>query len=181
MDRLEAIALKQAEDALFRKYGASHCFTAKDICQMHKLWLGKIYSWAGQYRKVNISKGSFPFAAAAHISQLMEEFEKGQLAKYTPCNFRDKDKIIMALAEVQVEFILIHPFREGNGRVARLVATIMALQAGLPLLDFSTVKQKKKDEYFAAVRAGMDKNYKPMEGIFKEILEVTLYRREGKG
>ncbi|OGX60777.1 MAG: cell filamentation protein Fic [Omnitrophica WOR_2 bacterium RIFOXYC2_FULL_45_15] len=180
MDRLEAIALKQAEDALFRKYGARHCFTAKDICQMHKLWLGKIYPWAGHYRKVNISKGSFPFAAAAYIPQLMEEFEKEQLAKYTSCNFRDKDKIIRALAEVQVEFILIHPFREGNGRIARLIATLMVLQAGLPLLDFSTVKRKKKDEYFAAVRAGMDKNYKPMEEIFKEVLEVTLSRREGK-
>ena len=43
MDRLEAIALKQAEDLVFRKYGARHCFTAKDICQMHKLWLGRIY------------------------------------------------------------------------------------------------------------------------------------------
>lgn len=110
----------------------------------------------------------------------MEEFEKGQLAKYTPCNFRDKNKIIRALAEVQVEFILIHPFREGNGRVARLIVTLMALQAGLPLLDFSTVKLKKKDKYFAAVRAGIDKNYKPMEEIFKEILKVTLFRQEGK-
>ncbi len=180
INRLEAIALKQAEDALFRKYGVSHCFIARDICQMHKLWLGKIYPWAGQYRRVNISKGSFPFAAAACIPQLMEEFEKGQLVNYTPCNFKDKDKIIRALAEVQVEFILIHPFREGNGRIARLIATLMALQAGLPLLDFSTVKRKKKDKYFAAVRAGLDKNYKPMEQIFKEILEVTLFRQEGK-
>lgn len=180
MDRLESIALKQAEDALFRKYGARHSFIAKDICQMHKLWLGKIYPWAGQYRKVNIGKGNFLFAAATCISQLMEKFEKGQLAKYTPCNFRDKGKIIRALAEVQVEFILIHPFREGNGRIARLIATLMALQAGLPLLDFSTIKRKKKDKYFAAVRAGMDKNYKPMEEIFKEILEVTLSRQQGK-
>ena len=61
-----------------------------------------------------------------------------------------------------------------------MIATLMVLQAGLPLLDFSTVKRKKKDEYFAAVRAGMDKNYKPMEEIFKEVLEVTLSRREGK-
>ncbi|MDP3042242.1 MAG: Fic family protein [Candidatus Omnitrophota bacterium] len=180
MDRLETIALKQTEDALFRKYETSHRFTAKNICQMHKIWLGKIYPWAGQYRSVNISKGSFHFAAAACIPQLMEEFEKGQLAKYTPCNFRDKNKIIRALAEVQVEFILIHPFREGNGRVARLIATLMALQAGLPLLDFSTIKRKKKDKYFTAVRAGLDKNYKPMEEIFKEILEVTLSRQDDK-
>lgn len=42
MDHLEVLALKQTEDILFRKYGAGHCFTARDICQVHKLWLGKI-------------------------------------------------------------------------------------------------------------------------------------------
>ena len=178
MDRLEAVALKQAEDILFRKYGAGRCFTAKDICQMHKLWLGKIYPWAGQYRKVNISKGNFPFAAAAQIPQLMEKFEKGQLAKYTPCNFKEIGDIIKALAEVQVEFILIHPFREGNGRAARLIATLMALQAGLPLLDFSAIKRKKINKYFAAVQAGLDKNYTPMEEVFKEILETTISHQE---
>jgi len=174
MDQLEAVALKQTEDALFRKYGAQHCFTAKDICYAHELWLGKIYSWAGQYRKVNISKADFPFASAAQVPQLMEKFEKEQLAKYTPCNFKDRRSIVKALAEVQVEFILIHPFREGNGRLARLLATLMVLQAGLPLLDFSVIKGKKRDKYFAAVRAGLDRDYVPMEEVFREILKATF-------
>ena len=39
-------------------------------------------------------------------------------------------------AAVHAEPILIHPFREGNGRCARLLATLMGLQAGLPALDF---------------------------------------------
>ncbi len=43
--------------------------------------------------------------------------------------------------------------REGNGCVARLLATLMALQAGLPPLDFGELKGKKRKEYFAAIRA----------------------------
>ncbi len=35
--------------------------------------------------------------------------------------------------EVHEELVLIHPFREGNGRVARLLSTLMAFQAGLPM------------------------------------------------
>jgi len=42
----------------------------------------------------------------------------------------------------------------------------MALQSGLPLLDFSPVTRKKREEYFAAVRAGLERNYEPMEKIF---------------
>jgi cell filamentation protein len=34
----------------------------------------------------------------------------------------------------------------------------MALQAGLPPLNFSSIAEEKKQEYFAAVQAGLDKN-----------------------
>jgi cell filamentation protein len=50
----------------------------------------------------------------------------------------------------------------------------MALQAGMPLLDFSLIAEEKKKDYFAAVQAGLDKNYQPMEKIFSEIIERTL-------
>lgn len=180
MDRLEAVALKQAEEVFFSMYDQGHCFTADDICRMHKIWLGKIYSWAGNYRQVNISKGSFDFAAAAHIPQLMNTFEHDHLSVYTPCSFKDQKQVVRALSDVHVELILIHPFREGNGRIARLLTILMALQAGLPPLNFSIITGKKKEEYFTAVRAGMKRDYMPMEEIFGEVLESTISGREDK-
>lgn len=69
---------------------------------------------------------------------------------------------------------MIHPFREGNGRLARMISNVMALQAGLPLLDFSGITGKKREEYFAAVRAGLDRNYEPMKKIFISIIRRTL-------
>ena len=50
----------------------------------------------------------------------------------------------------------------------------MALQAGLPLLDFSNIKGKEKEKYFAAVRAGLDQNYQFMQQIFDDVLSRTL-------
>ena len=104
----------------------------------------------------------------------MAEFEQGALRRYTPCNFAERADVVRALAEVHTEFVLIHPFREGNGRAARVLSTLMALQAGLPPLDFSSIASGKKKDYFAAVQAGMEKNYKPMEAIFAEIIERSL-------
>jgi cell filamentation protein len=46
------------------------------------------------------------------------------------------EHLAQSLATVHVEFVLIHPFREGNGRVGRLLAVLMGLQAGLPPLYF---------------------------------------------
>lgn len=174
MDNAEAKALEIATDDLIRTVDAGHRFAAADICKFHKAWLGKIYAWAGSYRQVNISKDDFPFAAAAQIPSLMKEFEKNVLRRNTPCNLRERPEVVHALAETHVELVLIHPFREGNGRVARVLSTLMALQAGLPLLDFGSISGKKKETYFAAVQAGLDKNYKPMEQLIAEIIERSV-------
>ena len=173
MDKVEAREQLRALDELVGIYGPSHRFTSADICKIHKIWLGSIYPWAGRYRRVNLSKGQFPFAAAGQIPGLMEDFEKNFLYEYTPCNFKEIGKIIRAIAVVHTELILIHSFRDGNGRGARLLSLLMALQAKFPPLDFTEIKGKKKEEYFAAVQAGMDRNYGPMEKIFREVIDRT--------
>ena len=65
------------------------------------------------------------------------------------------------------------PASGSNGRVSRLLSTLMALQAGLPLLDFSGIKGKQRDAYFAAVRAGMGRNYAPMVEIFRKVVAAS--------
>ena len=174
MDRVEARALAKATDILIRKYDQEHQFTAADTCHFHKTWLGKVYEWAGRYRKTNITKDDFTFAMAAQIHKLMEQFEQSQLTQYTPCEFKNREEVVKALAEVHTELLLIHPFREGNGRVARLLSLLMALQAELPILDFSLISEHKKQEYIEAVHAGMDRNYQPMEALFSEIIEKSI-------
>lgn len=174
MDDTEARALAKTMDALVRTYSQAHRVTAADLCEWHRTWLGDIYEWAGRYRQVNLGKDDFPFAAAARISSLMEQLEHEVLRRCTPCNFADRTAVTRALAEPHVELVLIHPFREGNGRLARVLSTLMALQAGLPLLDYSVLAGAKKQEYFAAVRVGLDKNYAPMERLFSEIIERSL-------
>jgi cell filamentation protein len=82
--------------------------------------------------------------------------------------------IVEAISVVHTELVLIHPFRDGNGRVGRLLAILMALQAGLPPLDFSGITGKKKKAYFTAVQEGMTGNYGMMEEIFKGVIDRTL-------
>ena len=69
--------------------------------------------------------------------------------------------------------MLIHPFREGNGRAGRLLSVLMALQVGLPGLDFMGIRSKKRKEYFAAVQAGLNHDYEPMKKVFMSVLSRT--------
>lgn len=174
MDRVEQREQIRALEELLQIYDVNHCFTADDVCKIHKVWLRLIYSWAGRYRRVNLAKADLPFAPAGQIPKLMAEFERDLLRKFTPCRFDLRSEVIEALAVVHTELILIHPFREGNGRVARLLANLMASQAGLPLLDFGMLKGRRREEYFSAVRAGLDRNYKPMERLFSGVVDKSL-------
>ena len=173
LETYETKALSIVSDILIDKYDMDHCFSSKDICDMHSAWLGELYSWAGKYRQVNMSKGGFTFAAAYLIPKLMDQFERKELRQYTPCVFKSDHEIINALAVVHTELVLIHPFREGNGRLARLFSTLMALQAGLPILNFSRIKGEWQEQYFSAVRAGLDNDYEPMKVIFLRALSQS--------
>ncbi len=174
MNEAELNSLLKAMHTVVELYDETHRFTASDICKIHKIWLGGIYDWAGQYRSVNISKGDFTFAMAMQVPKLMQDFEDGLLKQFTPCQFSNSDEIIYAIAVVHTEMVLIHPFREGNGRLARILSTIMGLQAGLPPLEFECLDGELKESYFYAVQAGMECNYQPMEDIFKVVLESSF-------
>lgn len=180
MDSHEKAEQIRTIEELTNIFGVDHRFTASGICKMHKLWLGGIYEWAGKYRQVTMSKSGFPFAFPAQISRLMAELEKGPLHKYTPCRFKTLEDVIKALAIVHTELVLIHPFREGNGRVARMLATLMALQSELPPLDFRNMIGKGKQDYIKAVQVGMERNYQPMEKVFAAVIRKTLRDRERK-
>ena len=177
MDQIEARELRRASEEIIRIYDQDHRFTEADIRKMHQLWLGSIYVWAGRYRTVNLVKAEFPFAAAREVPRLMAEFEWGPLRQCTPCRFPSTTEVVKAIALVHTELMLIHPFREGNGRAGRLLAVLMALQAGLPPLDFGNVTGRKRSEYFAAVRSGLERDYGPMEKVFSDVIRRTLAAR----
>lgn len=174
MARRESEALLAATQRLIDETRLEQRFTADHACRIHRLWLGKIYPWAGQYRSVNVTRAEFTFAAADQVPRLMRELERGPLQEFTPCRFETVDAQARALAVVHAELILIHPFRDGNGRCARVLAMLMGLQAGLPALDFSGVRGKERRRYIAAVHAALDRNYEPMTAAFRRIIARTL-------
>jgi len=144
MQQAESEALEAVQEWAIANFGPHHRFTAGDICQLHRRWLGNIYEWAGDYRAVNMTKDGFMFAAAGQVPRLMVEWERDTLRPETPCSGMDPQRLAHALARTHAELVIIHPFREGNGRCARLLAWLMAMQAGWPTLDFAPLAGRGK-------------------------------------
>lgn len=179
MDALEEQELERTELELLKIFDENHQFTAEDICNIHELWLGDIYPFAGKYRGVNIAKGDFSFAASGRIANLMTKLENDFLSKYTPCCYSDISELAYALSIVHLELILIHPFREGNGRTARLLADLMAMQAKKPPLNYLPIDQTENqqgfDQYILAIHAGLSGDYEPIQKIFKVLIEQSIF------
>ena len=168
IDKLEYQEQVRTLENLIKIFGMAHVFKEKDICRIHKIWLGQIYSWAGQYRQVNMTKDDFTFAASHAIPQLMHELEKGPLKEFTPCAFTKHEEIVHALAIVHTELVLIHPFREGNGRTIRLFLDLLVLSIGYKMIDWSP---KLKNDYIKACIFGAIGNHKPMTNFILKRLK----------
>lgn len=174
MDRLEFHALISVQERYYDLIEDTTCFTADLICQMHRDWLGKLFSWAGRYRTVELSKGGFRWPPARLVAQNMAYLEEHTLKACTPCRGESVREIAQKMAEVHAELLLVHPFREGNGRLARWIVDLMALQAGLGLPDYALSGRgsvERRKAYLSAVQHGYAQNYEPLTAFFITALE----------
>ena len=143
-------------------------FNLKFILKIHKLSLGHLYSFAGRYRDVNLSKGGFSFAAARFLPVTMKVFEDEVLLKL-PNNYKDKKNLIKDIATVHAELLFIHPFREGNGRTARILANLMSRKQGFGPLLFEKIGENEFQLYISAVQMAAKKDYQRMEELIESI------------
>ncbi len=177
IDQQEFEALLRMENAALQTLTEKTRFTAKLICKLHRDWLGEIYDWAGTYRTVEMSKAGFQWPPAFRVAPNMENFEAGTLKKFTPCRSAPLSETALQVAQVHAEFLLIHPFRDGNGRMTRVLADLMFAQAGFTAPDYGfsgRSSRRNRDEYLAAVKRGYLQDYAPLTAFFTAALERSV-------
>ena len=108
------------------------------------------------------------FPPAMFLEQTMIDFKK-EMLNSIPAFYNSEDELIIWVAKVHAELLFIHPFREGNGRTARLLANLMCAKAGHKLLDLENFSKQKFEAYVNAVKAAANKDYKPMETIIRSL------------
>jgi cell filamentation protein len=160
----EMEALEKARRVLMDVYARSHRFSATDVRSIHRQWLGNIYAWAGEYRRVDLSREGFMFARCARIPDLMEDFANRVLMVDTPCCRLAPNALASVLARTHFEITHIHPFREGNSRCAVLLLELMANQAGMRLRKLN-YEQLSSSAYASAVRHLRSGNPSELESL----------------
>lgn len=121
---------------------------------IHKYLFGEIYGFAGEIRTVNISKGGFRFAPVMYLKAALENIDKMPQSTF--------DEIV----EKYVEMNVAHPFREGNGRSARIWLDLIFRAELYKAVDWS--KADKEDYLLAMERS-------PIRDIeIKHVLNAAL-------
>jgi len=125
-DYYEALGHSEAYDYIY-KLAKYRGFSEEDVKKLHKLFYHRIdEARAGKYRKekVFISGSKYPLQSSEKLPGLMAEFI-GRIKE-----IEKKNHPVEYAALVHKEVAFIHPFIDGNGRVARLLMNLVLLQKG---------------------------------------------------
>lgn len=129
---------------------------------IHRYLFEDIYEFAGEIRKVNMAKGNFRFAPLMYLDAALENIDKMPQS--------DFDEII----EKYVEMNIAHPFREGNGRSARIWLDHMLKQEIGKVIDWSKVD---KEDYLLAMERSPVKDIE-IKYLLKNALTDEVDSRE---
>lgn len=162
--RMEEQLSKKKAVLLFEKgildsLPAGKFFTLQAI---HRYLFEDIYEFAGEIRKVNMAKGNFRFAPLMYLDAALENIDKMPQS--------DFDEII----EKYVEMNIAHPFREGNGRSARIWLDHMLKQKIGKVIDWSKVD---KEDYLLAMERSPVKDIE-IKYLLKNALTDEVDSRE---
>lgn len=104
----------------------------ESLLTIHKYLFQDVYSWAGEKRKVEISKAGKQFFPTTHFETAFQ-FINSLISDYKKISKNNKPLLAEKLAEILDNVNYLHPFREGNGRTQRELLRLLALEKGYSL------------------------------------------------
>ncbi|WP_223857442.1 mobile mystery protein B [Sphingobacterium micropteri] len=134
------------------------------ICTLHQKMFGKIWKWAGTFRRTNKNIGVDKFVVGVELRQLLDDVKYWiKNGTYSPdeiaCRFHHK-------------LVWIHLFPNGNGRHARLITDILLTKmlgkemftwGGGSLTDATRTRQ----QYISALRAADHNDYAELSAFVR--------------
>jgi Fic family protein len=183
-DGQEVRGYAEAMDMIFESHAAI-TVTENHIKQLHGVllkWSQKDEDHRGHYKRVSNNVEAFgpdgkslgvvfetatPYETPGWMKDLVDWFNRSiEEESHHP---------LILIGIFIVVFLAIHPFKDGNGRLSRVLTTLLLLRAGYDYVPYSSMEgviEKNKDSYYLALRRTQqtirkgDQNWEPWLGFF---------------
>ena len=159
-DHEEVVGHARAIDLVYDLVQKKIPFTEKELFALHKAVqtniIVDVYKPVGGWKKepnstvavVGEKQVVFEYGRPGDIPLLMENWFELYREMDQSLKPNDRQQALKAYVKLHVAFVRIHPFFDGNGRLARLIANVPVLKSGLPPI---IIPQKKRKQYIDAL------------------------------
>jgi Fic family protein len=156
--------------------------TKNNIHHLHKILLKsstKDEYHRGSYKQItNKVVAKYPGGSEKVIFNTTDpsrvDMEMDQIIKWTNDNLTSKNyHPLIVIATFTYEFLSIHPYQDGNGRLSRLLTTLLLLQSGYDFMNYASMEteiEKRKKEYYRVLMDGQKDRYTDRENISSWII-----------
>lgn len=165
-DHMEAVGHKEAFEYVSELVKDRTPMSESVIKQIHYLVLADKKDDRGVYRRVPVRilgaqhEPVQPYLIAPRMEQLLQSYAES------------KEHIISRLARFHIEFEVVHPFIDGNGRTGRLLVNLELMKAGFPPIN---IKFTDRIAYYNAFdEYNIKHNLSAMEKLFAGYVNERL-------
>jgi len=163
-DEMEVVGYADAMEMIYENW-EEISLSENNIRQLHKTLLNhssKDERHKGQYKTSynNIEAFDEDGTSLGIIFETASPFETPgmmqELIESTNQRFEDQEiHPLIIIGDFLVRFLAIHPFLDGNGRMSRILTTLLLLKSGYLYVPYSSLErivEENKDSYYRALR-----------------------------
>ncbi len=156
LNRAEQENIARAQDwALSRR---RDLLSEKFVRELHRRMLGDVWRWAGDFRTTQRNLGIPHYEVPMAMRELLDDAKAWTLRRTYPL-----DEIAVRLHH---RLVHMHPFPNGNGRHARLLADLLVMQSGAERLTWGSANLQPAGDvrrrYIASLKAADDHDIGPL-------------------
>jgi Fic-DOC domain mobile mystery protein B len=135
--------------------------------RLHADMFGDVWAWAGKYRQIELNIGVPPHKVAEEIGRLLGDFRHWHTLP------PEEMPVLERAARLHHRLSWIHPFRNGNGRHARMASDVYLHSQGQRLPEWPVelaAANAVRGRYLAALKAGDNGDFGPLVALIESLL-----------
>lgn len=128
--------------------------------QVHIDMFGDVWEWAGKARRTGKSVGVEAYKIGSEINRLIHDIEGWE---------KENKPVLEIAARIHHRLAWIHPYENGNGRFARMIANIYLHKKAKPVLVWPQDKDNFRRKYLEALQKADSGDFEPIIKLHEEL------------